>query len=143
MYYVLYVIDLIIRKENLYIYIYSQKKRKEELMKYTTNYSVATQWLNPSLILCNNISEVDTFLDYRFDFYNEEEGTYIDIYQHYLTSLSASDVEYLEEHFGLLFAYSEMLDLYVLCVDHYGTAWDYVSCGTDIEQAQRELGESK
>ena len=112
-------------------------------MKYTTNYRVATQWLNPSLILCNNISDVDTFLDYRFNFYNEEEGTYIDIYQYYLTSLSESDVEYLEEHFGLLFAYSEMLDLYILCVDHYGTAWDYVSCDTDIEQAQRELGESK
>ena len=82
-------------------------------------------------------------MDYRFDFYNEEDGTYIDIFQFYLTSLSLSDVEFLEEHFGLLFAYSELLDVYVLCVDHYGTSWDYVTCSTDLEQAQRELGESK
>lgn len=85
--------------------------------------------------MCNNITDVDTFLEYRFDFYNEEDGTYTDIYQHYLTDCSLDDVEFLEEHFGLLFAYSETLDLYVLCVDHYGTAWDYVPCDTDLENA--------
>lgn len=47
------------------------------------------------------------------------------------------------EHFNLLFVYSPKLDLYVLCVDHYGTSWDYVVCITDLENAKRELGESK
>ena len=104
---------------------------------YTTDYKTAVHWLHNSLIMCNNITDVDTCLEYRFDFYNEEDGTSTEIYQHYLTDCSLSDVEFLEEHFGLLFAYSEVLDLYVLCVDHYGTAWDYVACDTDLENAPR------
>ena len=104
---------------------------------YTTDYKTAVHWLHNNLIMCNNITDVDTFLEYRFDFYNEEDGTYTDIYQHYLTDCSLCDVEFLEEHFGLLFAYSETLDLYVLCVDHYGTAWDYVPCDTDLENVPR------
>lgn len=104
---------------------------------YTTDYKTAVHWLHNSLIMCNNITDVDTFLEYRFDFYNEEDGTYTEIYLHYLTDCSLSDVEFLEEHFGLLFAYSETLDLYVLCVDHYGTSWDYVPCDTDLENAPR------
>lgn len=106
-------------------------------MTYTTDYKTAVHWLHNSLILCNTITDIDTLLEYRFDFYNEEDGTYTEIYQYYLTDCSLDDVEFLEKHFGLLFAYSETLDLYVLCVDHYGTAWDYVPCDTDLENAPR------
>lgn len=49
---------------------------------YTTDYKTAVHWLHNSLIMCNNITDVDTFLEYRFDFYNEEDGTYTEIYQH-------------------------------------------------------------
>jgi hypothetical protein len=41
------------------------------------------------------------------------------------------------------YLYSDLLDLYILCVDHYGTSWDYVYCETTNEHAARELGESK
>ena len=73
--------------------------------------------------------------------FEDEEGNYTKIYQWFLTSYSLDDVRFLEDHFGLLFTYSEKLDLYVLCVDHYGTSWDYVHCCTDLENAVRELGE--
>ena len=111
----------------------------------TTNYKVAAHWLNNSLILCNDIVEKDAsvFDNLRFDPYDEENDSYTEIYQWFLTDCTKSDVEYLEEHFGLLFSYSDLLDLYILCVDHYGTAWDYVSCDTDLEYAQRKLGEEK
>lgn len=112
-------------------------------MKYQTNYATAVHWLGNSFILCNDIATKDNELEYEFDYYNEESDDYIDIYQYYLTNCTKRDVEFLSEHFGLLFAYSPMLDLYILCVDHYGTAWDYVSCDTDLEYAQRELGQSK
>ena len=131
---------------------------------YRTNYAVAVNWLNNDFILCNNIGEVDPSIydNMRFSlwYYEDEDGNYYDnesdyegdgeleeheneIYQWYLTSASESDVEYLEEHFGLLFTYSDLLDLYVLCVDHYGTSWDYVGCDTDIKNAERKLGERK
>lgn len=110
--------------------------------KFGTNYKVATSWLHNSLILCNQIEQLDeSVLDnMRFEVW-DEEGNYTEIYQWYLTDCSLSDVEWLEEHFGLTFTYSDLLDLYILCVTHYGTSWDYVYCETDIENAKRELGE--
>lgn len=114
-------------------------------MKYLTNYSVAAHWLNGSLILCNDIANLDPSIleNSRFETYDEETDTHTEIYQYFLTSYSADDVEFLEQHFDLLFTYSDALDLYVLCVDHYGTAWDYVTAETDLENAARELGEEK
>lgn len=52
-------------------------------------------------------------------------------------------LEYLEKTFGLLFTYSDLLDKYILCVDHFGTSWDYVEWTTTNELAKRELGEKK
>lgn len=81
-------------------------------------------------------------IESRFDNYKEELNEYNeDIFQWFLTDCTESDVEYLESTFGLLFTYSEMLDLYILCVDHYGTCWDYVECDTSNENAKAELGE--
>ena len=115
------------------------------MKKYATNYKVSTQWLNNSLIMCNHIGEIDASIydNMRFSHEDEETGEYRDIYQWYITDCSDSDVEYLEQTFGLLFTYSELLGCYILCVDHFGTAWDYVSCETTNEYAARELGESK
>lgn len=112
-------------------------------MKYGTNYKVAVHWLNNSLILCNEIqNDMSIYDNMRFDL-EDEEGNIHDIYQWYLTDCSESDVEYLEKTFGLLFTKSDNLDLYILCVDHFGTAWDYVYCETSNEYAARALGESK
>lgn len=108
-------------------------------MKYGTNYRVATKWCNNSYIMCNNIPEVDNTI---YDNLRFELDDTIEIYQWFITDASESDVEYLEEHFGLLFTYSELLDCFILCVDHYGTSWDYVYCETTNEYAKRELGES-
>ena len=112
---------------------------------YGTNYRVATQWLHNSYILCNEIVEKDfsVYENVRFPLEDEETGEMTEIYQWFLTDCSESDVQYLEETFGLLFSYSGLLDLYILCVPHYGTSWDYVYCETTNEYAARELGESK
>lgn len=111
-------------------------------MNYPTNYKKAVNWLNPSLILCNEICEVDesVYENMRFEL-EDKNGDYVEIYQWFLTSLSFGDMEYLERHFGLHFTYSNKLDLYVLCVPHYGTSWDYVYWTTDLEQASCELGD--
>lgn len=97
------------------------------MTKYTT-YRIATKWLNNNYILANSIAEEEGFFDEcRFNLYDEYDN-FIDIYQYYITDASLDDVEYLEKTFGLKFSYSNKLDCFVLCVDHYGTSWDYVSC---------------
>lgn len=112
-------------------------------MQYTTNYYVATHWLHNNLILCNEITEADesVFENCRFSLYDEETEREHEIFQFFITDCTEDDMEWLEEHFGLLFTYSNLLDKYILCVDHFGTSWDYVPCETDIENAQAKEGE--
>ena len=94
-----------------------------------TTYSEAVKWLNNSLVLCNNITEVDPSIyeNMYFDYFDENDEP-IDIYQWYITDCNQSDVKYLTKYFDLKFAYSDLLDCYILCVDHCGTSWNYVSC---------------
>ena len=94
-------------------------------MARMTTYEKAVNWLNGSLILCNDIAEKDSSIwdNIRFEM---EENT--EIYQWFLTSFSDDDVEWLEKTFALKFTYSELLGLYVLCVDFWGTSWDSVEC---------------
>lgn len=96
---------------------------------FYTTYREAVHWLHNSIVLCNNIPEIDESIwdNIRFDLYDEDDNM-VDIYQWYITDCNKSDVEYLEKHFGLLFTYSDKLDCYILCVDHWGTSWDYVTC---------------
>lgn len=113
---------------------------------YSTTYAVATSYIGGSLILCNNIEQVDEELLYGETIgleYDEETEEYPEIYQYYLTSWSDSDVKWLHDHFGLMFAYSSILDLWVLLVDHYGTGWGYVQVDTDLDQAKAPLGAEK
>lgn len=123
----------------------TNKTMKANSHLYSTNYKVAALWLNNSLVLCNNIAEVDPSIweNAEFETYNEETGEYAEIYQYFITDCSKSDKEYLQNTFGLLFTYSDLLDCYILCVDHCGTSWDYVHCDTTNPHAARELGESK
>lgn len=110
---------------------------------FATNYYVATHWLGNNLILANHI--VQDFADdieFLFD-WNEFEENSGEIYQWFLTDCNQDEAEWLNKHFGLMFAYSEKLDNYILCVTHYGTSWDYVYCETDIENAKAELGDRK
>lgn len=102
---------------------------------YTT-YNIAAHWIEGGLVLCNNIAEVDesVFDNMRFDYYDEENDSYTEIFQWYLTNFSENEVEYLEETFGLLFTYSDKLDCFVLCVDHWGTMWSGVPCEVKSEE---------
>lgn len=98
----------------------------EESTTYTfISYKNAVEYMHNSLILCNNISEIDESIWENCELCNPEE----DFYQYFLTDCSKDDAERLHEWFGLNFLYSEKLDLYVLAVDHFGTSWNSVPCG--------------
>ena len=96
---------------------------------FYTTYSEAVNWLHNNFIICNSIEEIDPSIYeyFRFDL-EDEEGNCKEIFQWFISDCSKSDVEYLEKNFNLLFTYSELLDKYILCVDHWGTAWGYVHC---------------
>lgn len=99
-------------------------------MTFYTTYKEAVNWLHNDFVLCNNIANIDPTIydNMRFKYYDEDTDSYKDIFQWYITDATQDDVEYLEKHFGLLFSYSELLDTYILCVDHLGTNWGYVHC---------------
>jgi hypothetical protein len=92
-----------------------------------TSYLKAVNWMHNNYILCNEIGN-QFELDYRFNLYDEETEEYIEIYQYFLTDCNDRDVLFLEKSFSdMNFVYCHELGLYVLCVTHYGTGWDYVA----------------
>lgn len=113
---------------------------------YATTYAVAASWAGCTTILCNEIACLDEELMYYdtigYDC-DEETEEYPEIYQYYLTNCSKDLCEFLNEHFGLMFAYSEKLDLWVLLVDHCGTGWDFVEIDTDLPAAAAPLGTTR
>lgn len=99
---------------------------------------------NSSLLLCNDIVKVDYDLYANLEsgelwhYYDaegnevEEDDDYeteeaVDIYQYYL--IDDQTAHALQDHTDEIILYSEMLDLYVLGVTHFGTMW----CGVDAE----------
>lgn len=101
-------------------------------------YSEIAEKLNNNLVLCNNIAEVDgciynnmVYGEYWVeDFKKQEEGEdveYPNIYQYFLLDCQEYQIENLQHHYPeLIYSYSEVLDLFVLCVPHCGTSWNYV-----------------
>lgn len=104
---------------------------------------------NDSLLLCNDIVEVDEYLfdniegGELYDYY-DKDGNEItreeydelgwendaveqmrDIYQYYLINESLADM--LKEHTDNIVFYSDKLNLYVLGVTHFGTGWSCVA----------------
>lgn len=89
------------------------------------SYKDATKYLHNSLILCNNITAIDDCIFENSELCNVEQ----DYCQYFLTDCSQYDAEKLHQWFGLNFLFSGKLGLYILCVEHWGTSWDYVPCG--------------
>lgn len=93
-----------------------------------------------SLILCNNIPQVDKYLfdnveNGDFTTYYDAEGNECDeedsveqhdneIFQWYF--IDNNTAERLKRSTNELIFYSDKLDVYVLGVTHFGTAWGYV-----------------
>lgn len=75
------------------------------------------------MVLCNKIAEIDDSV-----YYNTITGDCSgDIFQWYIVD-GVNDEDDFKRYYGdeLILTYSNLLDCYVLAVDHYGTSWDYV-----------------
>lgn len=81
-----------------------------------------------NMILCNEIPNVFPdmweYIENGSD-YDEENDYYIEVFQYYI--IDPGTAERLKDHTNELIYYIEKLDLYVLGVTHWGTAWDYVA----------------
>lgn len=112
------------------------KREVKNMKKRYTDYKTAVNWCHNALILLNNIPDIDTnFFEENYEIFTKgktdeqiDNGEYNEYFQYYITDCSKFDKEWLEQTFDLTFAYSSLLDKYVLCVDHCGTSWDYVPC---------------
>lgn len=105
-----------------------------------TNYYAAVNWLHKGLVLCNNLPEVDpsVYENVRTDVYGDNEDPK-EIFQWYITDFNADEVEWLEQTFpDLIFTYSDLLDVFVLCVDFYGMSWKGVMIECTNEECVRE-----
>lgn len=104
---------------------------KEELRTGKVSYTrLIKRYTDNNIILCNNINGLD---DTIWDNIQGEHEKVEDIYQYYLCNLDEYSRNKLVE-FGVIVSYSEMLELDVIMVDHFGTSWDYVM--TDVEWSE-------
>lgn len=90
------------------------------------------------LVLCNKLPEIDNTIFDTVDIYDEENGSYLDIYQYFLCNIDEYTKEILESY-GLIIGYSELLECDVLMVDHWGTSWDYVITDAEITTNYKEV----
>lgn len=106
-----------------------------------TDYYTAVHWLRSALILCNEIVENDDSVIENIEYpesMDEEDRESCEIFQWFLTNMSEEDKEWMQKNFpDLIFSYSDKLNLWVLCVDHYGTMWKGVSTTTNCENAAK------
>ena len=93
---------------------------KEELRTGRVSYRrLIDRLIDNNILLCNNIVNIDSSIWDNFNMLDE------DIYQWYLCDFNI-DLDKLADDYGIIATHSDLLDLDVLCVDHYGTSWDYV-----------------
>ncbi len=113
---------------------------EEELRTGKVSYNRIIDRYVDNLVLCNNIEKIDNSIWENIqgiDFNKEEE---IEIYQYYLCNLSNFERELLEEY-GIILSYSDLLDVDVLCVEHYDTSWDYVMTNVEWTENYKECEE--
>ena len=60
---------------------------------------------------------------------------YDEVYQYYIIDSADRFEQYTNE----LIIYNEDLNLYILCVRHYGTSWEYVSANWKKAEDIKEL----
>ena len=102
-------------------------------MTRRTTYYNAVHWYHNDFVMCNNVPSIDPNVwdNMRSSLtWEDDDGCEYEteIYQWFITNASEGDVRFLEKSFGLLFTYSDVLDCFILCVDHCGTDWHGVGC---------------
>ena len=102
-----------------------------ELEQGYASYKTIVDYFIGDIVLCNSIIDVDYDIINNIDIDEEHEDIEnFEIFQYYLCNLGQFEREQAKKA-GLILSYSDILDCDILCVDHFGTSWDYVL--TDVK----------
>lgn len=111
-------------------------------MKYYIDYYSAVHWLNRDLIMINdNIFEIDP--DFEDPYIEDESGNPRKIFQRFITDFTEDEIKWMNSTFPeVYFKFSDKLYKWILCVDHWGTSWDYVwtQCKLDWVKKSENMG---
>ena len=117
----------------------NEKMGQYELERGFASYRTLVEYFIGDIVLCNNIAEIDSSVyDNIHNGYDEETEEYVDIFQYFLCNINDYDREFLINA-GFVLSYSDLLDCNVLCVDHFGTSWDYVLTNVKLFDSYEEL----
>ena len=135
-------------KKLMYVSDEEQLNEYERECKRISYKTFISRYTNGNLLLCNNIAEIDECLYDNVEvgsLYDEESDEYAEIYQYYLADFTEWELEELRNLYNdeVIICYSEKLGLYVVCVDHLGTSWDYVLTGIKYTTSWEEYTEWK
>lgn len=141
--------------------IKSEKMGDYEKEKGFASYRTIIEYFVGDIVLCNNIINIDDsvydnlMLEEETKYYNENDeeitedeyyedpNAYADyntpeIFQWYLCHVSEYEKEQLQKA-GVIMSYSNTLECDVLCVDHWGTSWDYVLTSVKLFDTYEEM----
>ena len=131
------------KKEKLKFYINDENSLNDyEKEHKRISYRRLIQYLFSDMILCNDITKLfyadingkynEINLEIGTD-YDEESDDYIDIYQYFIVDFPNFNLDFMNKYCQneIILYYSDLLDIYILGVTHFGTGWDYVL--TDFE----------
>ena len=129
------------KKEYLFLRKEELKGKKEgdtmsylQLIKHYTEGNIILN--NEVMANTLNIGEWEIYNGYDYD---EEEDYYPEVYQYFI--IDSNSAERLARDTDELIYYNETLNLYLLGVTHFGTAWDGVATKYKItENLYKYLG---
>lgn len=116
----------------------NDKMRQYEKEQGWASYRTIVERFIGDIVLCNNIADVDPSIWDNMEYSEDDEEKDIDIFQYCLCDVGQYDKEFCQKC-GLIFSHSDMLKLDVLCVDHFGTSWDYVLTNCKLFDDYEEL----
>ena len=97
------------------------------------SYSTLCDLCFESMILCNDIVNIEDYSIYdnmEYERNENDEGEYPDIYQWFIVEPDDYWFEQYKDNF--IMTYSDKLNVWILCVDHWGTSWDYAATNVKI-----------
>ena len=126
-------------------YKLEKDRNTEEKRTGKASYRSIIERYFTDLVLCNDIVNVDYELeDIIGKQYDEENQEYYDIYQYFIVNINDYDIKALREleqennDDSILLMYSNILNVYILGVTHYGTSWDYVPTSIKLTEDLKE-----
>lgn len=113
---------------------------KNKYLYGNLSYTTLCKLCFESMILCNDIVNIDDYSIYdnmKYERDEEEENDdceYPEIFQWFIVEPNDYWFELYKDNF--IMTYSDKLNVWILCVDHWGTSWDYVA--TDVKIIDEE-----